>query len=88
MIKININLTAINKERIFDGKKGKYLNAVLIPTPNSKYDNDYMIVEETTKEEREKDIKGNIIGNGKIFETSKSQNTEPENLNNDDDLPF
>ena len=45
-----INVKNIDKERLFEGKKGLYLDIVLIPTPSSEY-SDYMIVQSTPKDE-------------------------------------
>ena len=64
MIEIKINVSLIDKARLYPGKKGKYLTAVLIPTPDGQY-GDFMIVEGISKEEREAGKKGTILGNGK-----------------------
>lgn len=64
MITAKINCSAIEKARLFKGEKGTYLDIILIDTPNGKY-GDYMIVQAVSKEEREKGIKGAILGNGK-----------------------
>jgi len=64
MISLNIDVNKIDKERLYKGAKGTYLDAVLIPTPNSEY-GDYMIVESISKEERESGVKGTILGNAK-----------------------
>lgn len=80
MIKLNLDVTKISKDRLFTGKKGTYLNAVLIPTPNSEY-GDYMIVEDITKEERESGMKGVILGSGKNL--TKNVKSEEQS-----DLPF
>jgi len=92
MIKIKINVNNIDKNRLFKGEKGTYLNAVLIPTPDNQY-NDYMIVEDISKEERERGTKGNILGNAKEFKSDSQQHTKQDNqVNSDeikeDDLPF
>ena len=86
MLKIQIDVTKIDKDRLFKGKKGTYLNAVLIETPNSEY-GDYMVVESTTKEEYEQGIKGAILGNAKII--VKREHNEPQtNEDNSSGLPF
>lgn len=64
MIKAKIDVTKIDKTRLFQGQKGKYLDVVLIETPNSEY-GDFMIVQEVTKEERQAGVKGAILGNAK-----------------------
>ena len=67
MISLKIDVTKIDKSRLFRGKKGTYLNAVLIETPDGEY-GDYMIVEEITYEERQGGKRGTILGNGKILQ--------------------
>ena len=81
MIKLKINVSNIDKTRLVKGEKGIYLDAVLIPTPNSEYC-DYMIVESLTKEEREKGTKGNIIGNASEYKKEATAEIQ------EDELPF
>ena len=66
MIIAKINVNNIDKERLYVGKKGTYLNCVFIETPNSEY-SDYMICQEVSKEEREAGQQGAIIGNARIL---------------------
>ncbi len=93
MITLKIDVTKINKDRLYKGEKGTYLNCTLIDTPNSEY-GDYMIVEETTKEEREASKKGTILGNAKIIRPKSEQTTfqkpaaSQTNAAPDSDLPF
>ena len=88
MINLKIDVTKISKNRLFTGKKGTYLDAVLIPTPASEY-GDYMIVESVSKEEREKDIKGAILGNAKEFGKKQDEpvGNEPA-FDVNENLPF
>lgn len=68
LMKITIDVTKITKSRLYPGKNGaKYLNAILIATPDSPHGNSHMIVEDTTKEERESGMQGVILGNAKIM---------------------
>jgi DNA-binding cell septation regulator SpoVG len=83
VIKLNLNVSKITKEKLVKGEKGLYLNCALIETPNSEY-SDYMIVEEISKEEREAGQKGEILGNGKVFEGGGGKPSEDELT----DLPF
>ena len=96
MISISIDVTKIDKERLYTGKKGVYLDCILIETPNNQYGDDYMIAQSVSKEEREQGIKGEILGNAKIL-GGKPQGTQqappPEAGNadykgDDSDLPF
>lgn len=68
MITAKINVSAIDKAKLFKGAKGTYLDIVLIDTPNGQY-GDYMIVQGSTKEEREAGKKGAILGNAKILQS-------------------
>jgi hypothetical protein len=67
-ITARIDVTKIDKARLYQGKKGKYLDIVLIPTPNAKFDQTHMIVQSVSKEERDQGIKGNILGNATEIE--------------------
>jgi len=92
MIVLKIDVSKIDKTKLFKGAKGTYLDAVLIETPNNQYGDTHMIVQSVSKEEREKGIKGAILGNAKTLNFDKNQsgnNTAPkvEDLP-DDDLPF
>jgi hypothetical protein len=67
-ITARIDVTKIEKERLYKGEKGTYLDIVLIPTPNAKYKQTHMVVQSVSKEERDQGIKGNILGNAKEIE--------------------
>lgn len=98
MISLNIDVNKIDKERLYKGVKGTYLDAVLIPTPQSEY-GDYMIVESVSKEEREAGKKGTILGNAKNLVRRDPQPDPPHSTHAEyekggpmddgsDDLPF
>lgn len=72
MITAKIDVTKIDKDRLFKGKSGTYLDVALIPTPNDKYGNDYMIVQSVSKEEREAGERGPIIGNARELKSQKA----------------
>lgn len=82
MISARIDVTKIDKARLYEGSKGTYLDVILIPTPNGKF-GDYMIVQQISKEEREQGKKGNALGNAKILGKNNNQQTT-----NEADLPF
>ena len=73
MISLKIDVTKIDRDRLYKGQKGTYLNCVLIETPNSEH-SDYMIVEDISFDERQSGKKGTILGNGKII-VKKSDDT-------------
>jgi hypothetical protein len=77
-ITARIDVTKIEKERLYKGEKGTYLDIVLIPTPNAKYEQTHMVVQSVSKEERDQGIKGNILGNAKEIERGhRGYNEEP-----------
>lgn len=92
MINLKIDVNKIDKAKLFKGEKGTYLDVVLIETPDNQYGSDYMVVQSVSKEERAQGVKGNILGNGKIFVPQEDNNTSSESKANDpieeDDLPF
>ena len=83
-IAVSINVNNIDKSRFYQGKKGKYLDIVLIETPNGKYGNDYLVKQAQTKEEREGGKKTPIIGNAKILESKKSGGSAPSSPQQED----
>lgn len=67
MIVLNIDVVKIPKDRIFIGKKGKYLSLVLHDNRGGpdEYGNDGFVAVSLTKEEREAGKRGEIVGNWK-----------------------
>jgi hypothetical protein len=106
MIKIKIDVTKIEKARLFkgkprDGKTPMYLDAVLIETKQSNFgdwrdDQTHMIVQDVSKEERDKGVKGPIIGNATDTGKRRTNDKPPaapapaETASpiEDDDVPF
>ena len=71
IVKASINLNAIPKEKIFVGKKGKYLPITI--TLNDELDqfgNQGPVVVEQTKEEREAKAPKTYLGNVKVVWTN------------------
>jgi hypothetical protein len=77
VITARIDVTQIDKSRLYQGKKGKYLDIVLIPTPNAKYEQTHMVVQSISQDERKAGIKGNILGNAKEIEQERRSYDEP-----------
>lgn len=90
IIRCKIDVTKIEKARLFIGAKGKYLDCALIPTPNDKHGNSHMIVQDVSKEEREAGTKGPIIGNAKEFSGGNRQQPPQRRTQSqpDDDIAF
>ena len=68
-VSLKINVSEIEKARLFAGKKGKYLDATVFIDINDfdQYGNSGMITQDVTKEEKDNGVKGNILGNCKVF---------------------
>lgn len=67
MIRVKIDVTKIDKTKLFKGAKGTYLDLTLFETPDSKYGDDYRVVQDLGKDARARGEKGAILGNGKII---------------------
>ena len=68
-LSLKINVSQIDKARLFSGQKGKYLDCTIFVDLDQldQYGNSGMITQDVSKEEKQQGIKGNILGNGKIF---------------------
>lgn len=67
LVKLKIDVTKIDKERLFKGAKGTYLDAaVFLDDAEDQYGNHGMITQDVPKVERDAGTKGNILGNAKI----------------------
>jgi hypothetical protein len=62
-----LNYTKIDKSIMIRGKQGDYFDIVLIPTPNDKYGNDFMVVQGISQERRAAGERGEILGNAKMM---------------------
>ena len=69
----------IEKARLFAGQKGKYLDATVFIDVNDldQYGNSGMITQDATKEEKAQGVKGNILGNCKVFWNDSAAGTGP-----------
>ena len=68
LIAIKIDVSKIDKARLFQGQKGSYLDAtVFLNDEQGQYGDNGMITQSVSKEEREAGVKGNILGNVKIL---------------------
>ena len=99
IIKASIDLNKIPKDKIYVGKKGKYLPITI--TLNNEVDqfgNQGPVVVEQTKEERDAKTPKTYLGNIKVVWTDgnnvdrapmgEPQQAAPAPVNNNDDLPF
>ena len=71
IIKTSINLNKIPKDRIFEGKKGKYLPiTITLNDEPDQFGNQGPVVVEQTKEEREAKEPKTYLGNVKVVWTN------------------
>ncbi len=94
---ININLSKIDKNRLFQGKQGIYLNATIsINEQPDEYGNHISVWESQSKEEQQAKANRNFLGSGKVFwsanEPSAPQAETPAQATpvglDEDELPF
>ena len=99
IIKASINLNAIDKSKIIEGKKGKYLPiTITINDEPDQFGNQGPVTMDQTKEEREAKIPKQYLGNVKVVWTN-GDNVDAAPRDNmqpaaapaqvdDNDLPF
>ena len=100
IIKASLNLDAIPKDKIFVGKKGKYLPiTITINDELDQFGNQGPVVVEQSKEEREAKVAKTYLGNVKIVWTNgtnvdtaprdgEQAPTQAQTAPQADDLPF
>jgi hypothetical protein len=62
---ISIQMDSIDKSKLYNGKKGPVLDAILIETPDNGYGNSHVIIQSVSKADRAAGVKGKILGNAK-----------------------
>ena len=99
IIKAKIDVSKIDKSKLYKGTKGTYLDITLLENRDGvdQYGNHFMIVQDVSKEEREAGNRGAILGNAKKMEprgqTASGQAVKPAPVAGDgppesDDVPF
>ena len=95
-ISLKINVSKIDKARLFKGEKGKYLDATVFVDVDDadQYGNHGMITQDVSKDEKQQGVRGEILGNCKVFWKDSSSpvgvaNAIPNSAEAlDDDIPF
>ena len=100
IISASIDLTKIDKAKIYEGKKGKYypITVVLNDEPGQYGDSGYIMTEQT-KEERDAKAQKQYLGNVKVVWTNGQnvataekqgvqQSIEMQTASSEPDLPF
>ena len=89
IINIKVDVTKLDKDKFFKGKKGTYANITVAENMDgeSEYGDTHYVFESQSKEERDAKTPKNYLGNGKEFVfNSNGVNQTTETV--DDDLPF
>ncbi len=78
-VSIKLDVTKIDKARLFKGSKGTYLDLTTFIDIDNKdqYENNGFVSQDVTKEEREQGIQGAILGNCKVFFKDSSKQQQP-----------
>ena len=77
MMDLNIDVSKIDKSKLFVGKKGTYLKVTIaLSDEKDEYGNDVSCWVEQTKEEREAKANRIFLGNGKVFWSSNGNPNE------------
>ena len=94
-VSISIDVTKIDKSKLFAGKKGTYLDLTTFIDLDNKdqYDNNGFIAQSQTKEERDSGAeKPPILGNVKVFYTDGAtqapQHQPAQEWDDSQDIPF
>ena len=87
-ISVRIDVTKIDKSRLYQGSKGTYLDlTTFISDELDQYENNGFISQSLTAEEREAKTQTPILGNVKIFYTDSAE-AAPQAAAIDEDIPF
>ena len=92
-LSVRIDVTKIDKERLYKGEKGTYLDLTTFvdTAEQDQYENNGFISQSVDKEEREKGVKTPILGNVKVFYTDGSEQPSTPQAKQaviDEDIPF
>ncbi len=90
LMKLSIDVTKINKDRLYKGKKGTYLDLMVeLKDEPDKYENDVSAWEGQSEEERKEKKDRNFLGNGKVVWDGGGKDAIKEKKEEEpDDLPF
>ena len=100
-ISIKIDVTKIDKARLFKGEKGTYMDLTTFINldEEDQYGNHGFIAQSVSKEEKDNGVQTAILGNSKVFFNDSQSSGSPSGQNQssqpapvedgfDDDIPF
>lgn len=86
-VSLKIDVSKIDKQRLFNGSKGVYLDATVFIELDQldQYGNSGMITQDVSKDEKAQGVQGAILGNCKVFwreneqqQASQQNNQQPQ----------
>ena len=93
-ISASIDVTKIDKSKLVQGRKGTYLNitAFINLSEVDQYNNNGMVTQSVSSEERTQGVRGAILGNTKVFykdeNNSSRGHSQPDTGFDETDIPF
>ena len=101
-IKINIDVTKLDKSHFFKGKKGTYCELIIWERDEpDQYGNEFTVQQGISKEARDSGTKGEFVGNGKAMQqrSAPARQSRPQQRSfpsgvpkdepaDDSDIPF
>jgi hypothetical protein len=80
-VRVKLDVTKIEKARLFKGQKGTYLDATVFIDVDQKdqYDNNGMVTQDISKEEKDAGGQGAILGNVQVFWSDNQQQGQQQN---------
>jgi len=68
-VSLKLDVTKMDKARFFKGAKGTYCDCTVFIDLDEldQYGNSGMITQDVSKDEKQQGVKGNILGNAKVF---------------------
>lgn len=94
LIKLSVDVSKIDKSKLFQGKKGTYLDLIVsVSDEVNEHGNNVSCWEGQTREERESKANRNFLGNGRVIWTDDTSAEVPsadvmDAAEEEDDLPF
>jgi hypothetical protein len=89
-IVVKMDVSKIDKQHLYEGKKGVYLDAILMFNRDgqSQYGDDGFIIQSISKELRDKGERGPIIGNWRYLVQAEAATPAEEPRESTDQIPF
>jgi hypothetical protein len=79
IINFSVNLNKVDKSKIIEGKKGKYLPlTAFIQDEEDQYGNNVAVIQSQDEDERKNKTAKNYVANGKVVFQSEA-NAQPQN---------